>query len=138
MSRENVKLLYRAHDAFNRRDFDALVGLYHPEIELRPGVVAFDVKSSYRGREEIREFFETITAYAEEFGWEDYAVEPETIIELDDGRVLAVERWHMHSKDGTELNTQITDLYEFRDNLIVRLDGFRDKAEALEAAGLSE
>jgi ketosteroid isomerase-like protein len=135
MSKENVELLYRA---FNRRDFEALVELYHPEAALRPGVVAFDVKSSYRGREEIREFFETIIAYAEEFGWEDYAVEPEKIIELDDGRVLAVERWHMHSKDGAELNTQITDLYEFRDNLIVRLDGFRDKAEALEAAGLSE
>ena len=137
MSQKNVELLHQAQDAFNRRDFDALVELYHPEVELRPGVVAFDVKSSYRGREEVRQFFETIVAYAEEFGWENYAVEPEKIIELDDGRVLAVERWHMH-KDGAEMNTQITDLYEFRDNLIVRLDGFRDKAEALEAAGLRE
>ncbi len=64
-------------------------------------------------------------------------MEPEKIIELDDGRVLAVERWHIH-KEGTELNTQITDLYEFRDNLVVRVDGFRDKAEGLKAAGLSE
>ncbi len=41
-----MELLRRAHDAFNRRDFDALVELYHPEVELRPGVVAGDVKSS--------------------------------------------------------------------------------------------
>jgi hypothetical protein len=32
----------------------------------------------------------------------------------------------------------VVDVYTFRDGLVVRIDGFRDKKEALEAAGLSE
>jgi ketosteroid isomerase-like protein len=33
MSEENVELTYRAFDAFNRRDFDALVGLMDDDVE---------------------------------------------------------------------------------------------------------
>jgi hypothetical protein len=34
MSRENVARLYRAYEAFNRRDIDAFLALSDPEIEF--------------------------------------------------------------------------------------------------------
>jgi ketosteroid isomerase-like protein len=37
-----------------------------------------------------------------------------------------------------ETEIVITQLYTFRDGLILRIDGFRSRAEAREAAGLSE
>jgi len=37
-----------------------------------------------------------------------------------------------------EIERELPTLYTFRDGLIVRIDGFTEKAEALEAAGLSE
>jgi ketosteroid isomerase-like protein len=40
MSQENVELVYRAHEAFNRRDLDAFVALIDPEAELIPLNVA--------------------------------------------------------------------------------------------------
>ena len=40
--------------------------------------------------------------------------------------------------EGMETEIVITQLYTFRDGLILRIDGFRSRAEALEAAGLSE
>jgi hypothetical protein len=59
-------------------------------------------------------------------------------IELPDGRILAVENWRVRGRDGIEIDTELTDLYAFRAGLIVRVDGFRDRAEAFEAAGLRE
>ena len=40
--------------------------------------------------------------------------------------------------EGMETEIVITQLYTFRDGLILRIDGFRSRAEALEAAGLAE
>jgi len=40
--------------------------------------------------------------------------------------------------DGIEIERELPTLYTFRDGLIVRVDGFTDRAEALKAAGLSE
>jgi ketosteroid isomerase-like protein len=59
------------------------------------------------------------------------------MIEVGDDRVLVVERWTGRAR-GIEFDMRFTDVYEFRDGRCVRVDGFRDKAEALEAAGLSE
>jgi hypothetical protein len=40
--------------------------------------------------------------------------------------------------EGMETEIVITQLYTFRDGLVLRIDGFRSRAEALEAVGLSE
>jgi ketosteroid isomerase-like protein len=37
MSQENVELQYQANDAFNRRDIDAFLALFDPDIELARG-----------------------------------------------------------------------------------------------------
>ena len=54
--------------------------------------------------------------------------------ELDFARVFrgrdGFRKWWERIGEG------VSDLYTFRDDLIVRVDGFRTKAEALEAAGL--
>jgi anti-anti-sigma factor len=42
MSQENVELLYRAYDAFNRRDLDAFLALMDPEVELTTRIIELE------------------------------------------------------------------------------------------------
>lgn len=59
MSQENVEVVKRAIDAFNRRDLDAAVRYTHPDVEVdwsrSQGVEA----GIYRGREMTRRFWST-------------------------------------------------------------------------------
>ena len=59
-------------------------------------------------------------------------------IDAPDNQIIAIEGWHGRGRDGLEVEVELTDVYAFRDGLIIRVDGFRDRADALEAAGLSE
>jgi ketosteroid isomerase-like protein len=91
-----------------------------------------DVSHRYRGRQGVRQFFETISE-----GFQ-VTVELGEMIEAPGDRVLAVERWNNRGRQGIELGFEVIDVYAFRDGLIVRVDGYRDKAQAFEAAGLRE
>jgi ketosteroid isomerase-like protein len=127
-----MKIVRRFHEAVNRGEFDNAVQLMDPGVETYPGVAVVDVSQRYKGREEMREFFETISE-----GFQ-VVVELEEMIEAPGNRVVAVERWKPRGRQGMELDFDVTDVYAFRDGLIVRVDGYLDKAEALEAAGISE
>jgi ketosteroid isomerase-like protein len=63
MSHENVELVRRAIAAYNRRDFDALRALNHPEIELDYSASRGVEAGIYRGEDGVfrfyRGFFET-------------------------------------------------------------------------------
>ena len=51
----------RGFEAWNRGDFDAFLEDVNPDIEYRPGIVVSRAEGepvAYRGRDELREFFE--------------------------------------------------------------------------------
>ena len=52
MSLENVELTYRAFDAFNRRDFDALLALMDDDVESVSRLVPMEGR--YHGHEGMR------------------------------------------------------------------------------------
>jgi ketosteroid isomerase-like protein len=126
---QNLDVLWAMHAAFNSRDFDSVVDHLHPEVELHPAIEGLDTRASYRGREEWRQYVELINE-----AWETQTIEVQEIIEAGD-RILVDERWHVRGRQGIELDFYLTDVYSFRDGLVVRIDGFADKAEAREALG---
>ncbi len=63
------------------------------------------------------------------------AVETEEMTTAPDGRILATERWYMRARDGIGTGFQLTDIYTFRDGRIIRIDGFRERAEASKPPG---
>ena len=130
MSRE-TDILRTMYEAFSRGDFDEVVEYLHPDVELRPALQPLEHIGVLRGRAEIKEFFEGLGQ------WESRRVEFEEVTEVGNNRLVSVERWHVSGRDDIKLDFQIVDVYTFRDGLIARADGFRDKAEALEAVGLS-
>jgi ketosteroid isomerase-like protein len=133
MSQENIDSLRRLLAAFGDRDFDRAVLGAAENVELRPAVEGIDLDTLVRGRVELRAFFEQITET-----WETVTVEPKEVLEAPGERLVTSERWHLSGRDGLGLDLELITVYTFRNGLVARIEGFRDKAEALKAAGLSE
>jgi ketosteroid isomerase-like protein len=138
MSQENVEVVRRAFEAFNRGGVDACIseGVWSPEIiwDATPsGIPGLGV---YRGHEEVKTLFEDDWFNA--FPFEEWAVELEEVIDAQ-GRVIAMSRQHGRgASSGAVAELEIAQINTLRDGQIVRIDNYLDRAKALEAAGLSE
>jgi len=133
MSQENVTVLGAFVEAFNHRNFDDAAQYLDRAVEINPGVQAPDHESRLVGREGWKEFIRVAIE-----AWEAATAEPLETIETENGRILSIDLWRLRGRDGIEIERELPTLYTFRGGLIVRIDGFTEKAEALEAAGLSE
>jgi ketosteroid isomerase-like protein len=135
MSQEN-KSVTAFYEAMNAGDFDGAVEYLHRDVEIHPALGGvMDIGGSYCGRDEARRLLETITEGIERI---EIGIEPQEVIEAGGDRLVRVESWHPRGTQGMETEVVFTHVYTFRDGLILRIDGFTDKADALEAAGLSE
>ena len=134
MSQENVDVVRRGYEAFNRGDLDAATEGFHPEIEWSgPGVLP-ERREVYCGIEGVRRFWGTWQA---EF--EDFTVEVEEVIDAGDQViVMAVVSGRGRGSGAHVRSPSFPHLWTFRDGQAVRMEMLRTRAEALEAAGLSE
>jgi ketosteroid isomerase-like protein len=133
MSGEKIETIRGLAKAIGRRDFDRAIQSFDENAELRPAVEGIDVAALYRGRVELMAFWALIVD-----GWDAVAVELTDAVDAPGERVMAVELWRFRGRGGLVLESELVDVYTFRDGLIVRIDGYRDRAEALAAVGLSE
>jgi ketosteroid isomerase-like protein len=119
-------------DAYNRRDFDAAVEHFDPDIDwvFPPNFRA----DSCRGPDEIKQFWRGLDETFEEF-W----LEPLKFIDADDC-VLVPLRFHGRGKtSGAKIDEEMFhQVTMFRDGRMVRFEYVNEWTEALEAAGLSE
>ena len=67
MSQENVDLVYRASDAFNRRDLDAFLALADPDMEYHSRIAELEGGEPYQGHEGIRRWWDSLTAISPDF-----------------------------------------------------------------------
>ena len=134
MSEENVATIRRAVDAFNEgglgsdgalRFFDADTTFEEPPEQPAPRVA--------HGREAAREMF---TKFDET--WDEHTSELEEIQAVDDERVLLLSIEHFRGRDGIEITQPCGTIFTLRDGKITRMQSFWERANALEAAGLSE
>ncbi len=87
----------------------------------------------YRGREGVERWLSDWEA-----AWSEFGMDAEELIDAADGRVLALVRMHATGRESAvTVERDDAILYELRDGLIVRIDYFNDRSEALAAAGLS-
>ena len=70
MSQENVELVHRLVDAFNRRDIDSFLALCDPDIEYFSHLVELEGGGPYRGHDGIRIWWESLLAFSPDFGSE--------------------------------------------------------------------
>jgi ketosteroid isomerase-like protein len=92
------------------------------------------VARTYRGREELREWFNEV-----EEAWESIRVEVEEITEAGDDRAfVGLFLTGRGAGSGVETELRAWQVNWFVDGKTARRQVFLDRAEALEAAGLSE
>jgi ketosteroid isomerase-like protein len=132
MSQENVELVRRVFDAFNRRDIAAFIELLDPNVEWVP-VLAVLEGSVYRGHGDIRRWLKDLDT-----DWEFFEVYYEELRDLGD-RVLVSGHWRARGRaSGVDVENPGTYLYEIKGGKVVSMRTFTDRAEALEAAGIQE
>lgn len=134
MSQENVEIIRRANAAFNRGDADGWIQDWALDAEFRDLANAPDQGSVVKGPEAIIEVARLWLSAFDEFG-----ADIDEYIDKGDFVICGV-RWHGQGKaSGVSLDLHQFDLYEIREGLIVRgTAGFKTKADALAATGLSE
>jgi ketosteroid isomerase-like protein len=136
MSQENVELLRRFIEAFNRGDLEAALALADapPEFEFVPsGVLIPDLASVQRGPEGLRRVAEVFWG---EF--DDPHVEVHELIDAGDQVFTSFTFRGRGKQSGAETSWDTWSVWTVRDGMIVHWEGFTDQDAALEAAGLSE
>ena len=131
MSQENVELSRNWNEAFNRRDLDAIRRLHHPQISWRTAVEDPDA-TTHHGREAVQGYLED---FIETF---PLVSEIQELFELPDGRVFATGRLVGKSASGVPLDYPMTLISTIEQGMIIHVEEYRDRAEALKAVGLSE
>jgi hypothetical protein len=132
MSQENVEIVRHAYEAHLRGDYATALAKWHPNAEmdgrnLPDGGV-------YRGHDGVRQHIERWASM-----WENWTIEVDRFIDAGGDSVVVLTHERGRNKaSGMELDARHAELYTVRDGHIVRWQGFSDRAEALEAVGLSE
>ena len=131
MSQENVEIVRRAHDAFNARDLDRLLGLSAEDCEWLPlraqleGIV-------YRGHQGVRQFVDDMDE-----DWEGYRIDPLEFHDRGD-RVAVIGRVSALGQSGVAIDSIAGFVFELQRGRIWRILSHSDPDAALEALGLSE
>ena len=135
MSKENVDVVRRVWEAWEARDRDALFALYDPAIVWDPGDAGpLELREVYEGHDGIRRFF---SSWMEPF--ETFAAAAETFIDAGDHVVVGVRQSGRGKASGADVvMPTFWDVYTVRNGLVTRIEVFRTKEEALEAASVGE
>ena len=127
---EMIAALRRLHDAFNRGDFEAVVQMAHPDIEI----VRTGGQSSIKGIAALREWMEPDAIEEPRLEPLDFRVKGDKVL----------VRTHVTGRgagSGIEMDFVIYIVWTLDDHgLVKEAQAFypHEEAEALEAAGLSE
>jgi ketosteroid isomerase-like protein len=131
MSQDNVALVRQAFAAFNRGDFEAAMSAFDSEAEWIPYLGALEGQA-FRGRTAILRMWSDIN---DNLGG-SLRVEPQEVVDCGDRIVAVVEAFGSGTGSGAEVHQRWAQLVLVRNGLIVRVEPFATRAEALEAAGL--
>jgi ketosteroid isomerase-like protein len=129
MSEENVELLRGVID-----HLDALVEVFDEDIvwDVRRHA-PLDLEGVYHGPEAVASLFRSWAG-----AWKEYRFEVEEIIDVGDSVVVAVSETGRGIGSGAPWEQHYCTVYTFKNRRIVRGGTYKTKADALEAAVLSE
>ena len=130
MSQENVEVLRRSFEAWNRNDWSALMACHDPDVVV-VAPAEWPEAEMTAGSDALRQQWEQAKA-----AWEEERVEVDEIRDLGD-RVLVLYRWVARGRSShVEVEHPVATLNTLRAGRIVRIEYFFDHSKALTAAGL--
>jgi ketosteroid isomerase-like protein len=127
---EIIARLRRSYEAYSRGDFDAAIEVAHPEVELVPP----GGQASLRGAEAVRAWMEPDAFASQDIEPLDFRIEGHKALVRQRSRIRG-------AASGIEMEVDLWVVWTLNDDgLVTRVENYLDhqKAQALEAAGLSE
>lgn len=138
-SRVRQALLWRnvglSLSATNRRDFEAVLARYDPEVEFVPAdqLVQLGIAASYRGHDGFLSLWDDWdTAWAGHAQWE-----PRELIDLGDRLLILAGMRGTGERSGIDVDMHFAILATLRNGRVIREEHYLDPATALEAVGLA-
>ena len=116
MSQENVEIVIRAYETFNRHDWDATLEALDPDIEWNQ-ITQLPDRDVYRGREEMRDRFWN-EQLLEQFG--DFRIEVEEFVDSGDHVVMLGYIVAHGSASGVPIRLRVVHVLEIRNGKVVR------------------
>jgi len=141
MSEENLEFARRLVDDFNAFMRGELSNEAYAEPFHRQIYVHWHDQQTYPDTPQHLRSAEDLIAFTQEYreGWSDLTAEALELIEAPGDRVLALIRQSGQGRQsGVPIEIHYFQLWRFEDGKVRELEMFRHRAEALEAAGLSE
>jgi uncharacterized protein len=130
MSQQHVDALRRGFEAFQQGDWEAVLEDVHPDVEVHeprelPDAQVLHGHAGLRAAlERGQEMFDDLRIYAEEF------------IDAGDQVVIWYRVIGRGKGSGAEVEMDQAGVWTFRGGTVVRVDGYFDRAQALEFAGV--
>jgi ketosteroid isomerase-like protein len=109
-----------------------LLGILHDEVEW-DYVGAFPEAATYHGPEQVAEFLRGWVG-----GFDDFGLEADELIDAGDSVLVLLHQWGRGRDTGAQVESRTWQVLTFHDEKVIHCRGYATKAEALEAAGLSE
>jgi uncharacterized protein len=134
MSNKNVETIRAVYDRWSDGDFHASADLYDPHVvlvlggEFGPGDAG-----AYHGTEGIATYTRDLLG-----PWTRLTMQAEEIVAAGDSVLVDVHQCAVGRTSGIETKLDFFMLWSFRGGRVIRVESFRERAEALEAAGLGE
>jgi ketosteroid isomerase-like protein len=128
MSQHNVDVIRETFEAYNRGDYSGASAWLAPDVVWEVGQ-----ELPAHGPAAVRRMWERWDS-----DWEELETVPEEFIDTGDNVFVAVHYRARGKSSGVEVDDRLFDVYTLRHGKCVRKREFRDRSEALEAAGLRE
>jgi ketosteroid isomerase-like protein len=132
MSQENVEIVQRHLEAWNRRDPAAWVASFRSDAEIDWSRARAPYRGIYRGREQQKAFWDVFWST-----FEDSHLEIHSLTEAG-SEVVAWNTAHMRGRDEIQVTARSALVFTVENGEITRSRLFQERAEALEAVGLRE
>jgi ketosteroid isomerase-like protein len=104
LSQENVEIVRRFFDAFNRRDFDAALKDAAPDCEVDNSSNLGEWRGVHRGHDQIRQLWRSFLE-----PWESVRNEIDEVIDAGD-RVVTCQTGHLRGRGGIEVTTKTSSM----------------------------
>jgi ketosteroid isomerase-like protein len=134
MSQQDVDTVLDQFAATNERDWARAMSFYGEDVELEVHADAFLERGTFSGREAVGEWFGNWFATFEP----GYHFEITEARDLGGVVLLVAGHSGRGRSSGAEVHGETAYLYTVHEGRIIRAELYRDRAAALEAAGLTE
>jgi ketosteroid isomerase-like protein len=128
---EQLEVVRRALDAWNRRDLDGALAQLHDDCELDWSQSRGPQRGIYRGIEQIRSFYEEWLSIFDEVD-----IRAAEFIESQ-SNVVVPNRGRARGREGVTVEATSTQVFTLRGAKIARIRLYQDKASALADVGIS-